>query len=167
MRGKTVRIRIALTALALILATGALAQENEAPEIETLDLTMELMPEGATRPDAVTRVIELPAAAAEAARENAARGLETADEARGRGNPANEIAEQARERGRERAQQGREDVGRGGGPPDGIGPPGSGPPGGAPPGGGPPGGGPPGGGPPGGGPPDNPGPPETPGPPGG
>jgi hypothetical protein len=138
-----------------LLANAVMAQENEAPGIETLDLTMELMPEGATRPDAITRIIELPAAAAEAARENSARGIDSANSARERGEPANETAEAARERGREQAQQSREDRGRGGGPPEGAGPPEV------------PGGGQPGGGPRGGGPPENPGPPETPGPPGG
>lgn len=149
------RNRFSLAVSLALLANAAIAQENEDPGIETLDLTMELMPEGATRPDAVTRIIELPAAAAEAARENSARGIDEANSARARGEPANETAEAARERGREQAQQGREDMGRGGGPPEGAGPPEL------------PGNGEPGGGGRGGGPPENPGPPETPGPPGG
>lgn len=155
------RTRLMSALLASLLAGGAMAQENDETPVETLDLTMELMPEGATQPDAVTRIIELPAAAAEAARENAARGLDTANaarEARGDGNGS--VAEEASERGLERAQQVREDIGRGrpdgAGPPEDLAPtdlPGDGP-------GGEPGDG------PGGGPPDNPGPPETPGPPG-
>ena len=89
----------------VLIATHAGAQESSDAPDDTLDLTMVLMPEGATTPDAVTRVIELPAAAAEAApvaAESSAEGLDTANE--------------AREQGRERAQQGREDAVRG--PPD-------------------------------------------------
>ena len=84
---------------------------------------MVLMPENATLPDAVTRVIELPAAAAEAARENAARGLDEANAAR-EPETGLENAAAASEQGRETAQQNREDRGRGasegggGGPPD-------------------------------------------------
>jgi hypothetical protein len=109
-------------------------EEGEDGAVETLDVTMRLMPEGATLPDAVTKVIELPAAAADQAREEAASGLETANEARdshGAGQAA-EAAEQGRERGqqmREQAQENRENAGRGeppatppGGP---SGPPGS------------------------------------------
>ena len=93
--------RFLLVSLALI-ATHAVAQESGDTPDDTLDLTMVLMPEGATTPDAVTRVIELPAAAAAVAAGNSADGLDTANE--------------AREQGRERAQQGREDAVRG--PPD-------------------------------------------------
>lgn len=113
-----------------LLALPANAQEGAA-DSDTLDLTMVLMPENATRPDAVTRVIELPAAAAEAARENAARGLEEANAARER-EAGIENAAAASEQGRERAQQNREDRGRGaseglgGGPPNPPGPPGDG-----------------------------------------
>jgi hypothetical protein len=129
----------------VLLAFNALAQEDPDPPIETLELTMELMPEGATQPDAITRVIELPAAVAEAARENAARGLAEANEARERRETGLAIAAEARERSVEQAQQDRENAGRGppdredipgapgnlpGGPPGGGGPPnGSGPPG--------------------------------------
>jgi hypothetical protein len=91
--------------------------------IETLDLTMILMPEGATTPAAVTRTIELPAAAAEQARERAARGLDTANGARGGPLDGPAVAADARERARdlgrelsEQAQQNRENLGRG--PPD-------------------------------------------------
>jgi hypothetical protein len=103
------------------------AQEGAA-DSDALDLTMVLMPENATLPDAVTRVIELPAAAAEAARENAARGLDEANAARER-EAGLENAAEASEQGRETAQQNREDrgrgasEGRGGGPPDSGGPP--------------------------------------------
>lgn len=108
----------------LLLATGlilvmigmlipvAWAQDDD-EQVETLDLTMTLMPEGATLPDAVTRIIELPASAAEAARQNAVRGLVRANSATGRGDDGAEGAEQAGEQGRERAQQAREDAGRG------------------------------------------------------
>lgn len=119
-----------LTAIVLLLsAVTAPAQDESAPPTEALELTMELMPEGATTPDAVTRVIELPAAVAEAARENAARGLAEANAARDNRDSGLENAEAARERGRDQAQQDRENAGRGrpedlpGGPPGGGGPP--------------------------------------------
>jgi hypothetical protein len=125
----------------------ALAQDAR-PPVETLDVTMRLMPAGATLPDAVTKVIELPPAAGDQATESSSQGLETANEARAeRGNPeAAERGEQGRERGqqmREQAQENRENAGRGGGPPESPGPPDTpgGPPGGPPtqPPGGPPG----------------------------
>ncbi len=106
--------------------------QEAAADSDALDLTMVLMPENATRPDAVTRVIELPAAAAEAARENAARGLDQANAARGQA-AGLENAAAASEQGRETAQQTREDrgrgasEGRGGGPPESGGPPEDGP----------------------------------------
>jgi hypothetical protein len=100
-----------MVAASALIASGGYAQET--PEIETLDVTMELMAEGATLPEAVTRVIELPEAAAEAARLNAAGGLERANEARGNAAQGLEIAAEARER----AQESRENAGRGG-PPD-------------------------------------------------
>jgi len=142
------RLSNLLFACTALLAFNVLAQEEPDAPVETLELTMELMPEGATQPDAITRVIELPAAAAEAARENASRGLAEANEARERRETGLEIAAEARERSTEQAQQDRENAGRGppdrgdlrtapdvpgnppGGPPGGGGPPnGSGPPG--------------------------------------
>ena len=123
--GKLILAGIALIALPVC------AQEGAA-DSDALDLTMVLMPENATLPDAVTRVIVLPAAAAEAARENAARGLDRANDARDRETGLENAAE-AGEQGRERAQQNREDrgrgasEGRGGGPPDPPGPSGDGP----------------------------------------
>jgi len=113
---KLIVIGIALVALPVSAQEGAAGSD-------ALDLTMVLMPENATLPDAVTRVIELPAAAAEAARENAVRGVDEANTARERDNGLENAAE-AGERGRERAQENREDrgrgasEGRGGGPPD-------------------------------------------------
>jgi hypothetical protein len=107
---------------AVLIALPVGAQEGAA-DSDALDLTMVLMPENATLPDAVTRVITLPAAAAEAARENAARGLNEANAAREREN-GRENAAEAGEQGRERAQDNREDrgrgaaEGRGGGPPE-------------------------------------------------
>jgi hypothetical protein len=116
----------------------AFAQEEgeEGAPVETLDVTMRLMPEGATLPDAVTKVIELPAAAADQATESAAPGLETANEARdNRGaEQAADAAEQGRERGqqmREQAQENRENAGRGEPPATPPGAP-NGPPGGPP-----------------------------------
>lgn len=130
--------KLIIAGIALV-ALPVSAQEG-ADDGDALDLTMVLMPENATLPDAVTRVIELPAAAAEAARENAARGLEEANAARER-ETGLENAAAASEQGRETAQQNREDrgrgasEGRGAGPPDSGGPPddgsgrGNGPPG--------------------------------------
>jgi len=111
-----------LAATTLLLSANGQAQEDPGPAIETLELTMELMPEGATQPDAVTRIIELPAVVAEAARENSVRGLAEANAARENQDAGLEIAEEAQERGRDQAQQDREDAGRG--PPDGFDPPG-------------------------------------------
>ena len=51
----------ALVLVSLLCGSAALAQEPGNP-VETLDVTMRLMPPGATLPDAVTKVIELPAA---------------------------------------------------------------------------------------------------------
>ena len=138
--------------LAALVAASVGAQETDNLEIETLDLTMELMPEGATLPEAVTRVIELPAAAAGAARASSSDGLDAANAARERREAGLETAAEAREQGRERAQQAQEEAGRGPpdwppGPPAGAAPPEL--PGDLP-----------------GGPPEGAGPPETPGPPG-
>jgi hypothetical protein len=146
MQNRFSKLVVACTAL---VAFNVLAQEDPDPPIETLELTMELMPEGATQPDAITRVIELPAAVAEAARENASRGLAEANAARERREAGLTIAAEARERSSEQAQQDRENAGRGppdrgdipgapdvpgnppgdppgrGGPPNGSGPPGN------------------------------------------
>src|SRR5690606_20631774 len=43
-------------------AQPAFAQEPSAADIDNLEVTMRLLPEGATRPDPVTRVIQLPEA---------------------------------------------------------------------------------------------------------
>lgn len=113
--------------LALALTVAALpAHAQDDDTIETLDVTMQLLPEGATLPDPLTSVIELPPAARDTAAENAARGLERANAARAAENPGRETAAEARERSRENAQEARENVGRGrgNGPPDGVpGPP--------------------------------------------
>ena len=114
-----------------LLIPAAQAQDAEPPPIETLELTMTLMPEGATLPESVTAIIELPATAAEAARENAARGLDRANAARAGRPELPDNAADAGEQGRERAQQARENAGRGpsdapgsgGGPPPSAGPP--------------------------------------------
>jgi hypothetical protein len=140
-------------AVAFVLGHGpahAQSAERAGDTIDTLDLTMTLMSEGATRPEAVTRIIELPAAAAAAAEENAAAGLERANQARGANRASGlDVAAEARENGqaiaqemREQAQENRENAGRG--RPDSASPPEDLP-----------------------GPPENlPGPPDVPGPPG-
>jgi hypothetical protein len=120
-----------MIAIALAATSTALAQEDSGEAIETLDLTMELMSEGATTPEAVTRIIELPEAVLEAARERAANGLDEANANRERRDEGLAIADEAREAGRERAEQAQEDAGRGqppetGPPPDIPGPPGNG-----------------------------------------
>jgi hypothetical protein len=127
---------LAVTAATMTLvAPRAYTQEDDADGVETLDVTMTLMPEGATLPDAVTRLIELPDAAAETARESAAQGLETANEARANRDAGLGVAGEARENGREfgqevreQAQENSENAGRGGrpdpaGPPEVPGPP--------------------------------------------
>ena len=128
--------KINLLLVSLLSSGAALAQEEGNPA-DTLDVTMRLMPAGATLPDAVTKVIELPAAAADRASESSSQGLGTANEARANhgAEQAAEAAEQGRERGqqmREQAQENRENAGRGGppespGPPDGPGGPGNSP----------------------------------------
>lgn len=122
----------------------AAAQEGDGSASDTLDLTMTLLPEGATTPEAVTRTIELPDAAALRAEPP---GLDRADESRQRRGAGLETAAGAREQGREfgqqmaqQAQEGRENAGRGAngerpelpdrapdspGPPEGRGPPGN------------------------------------------
>ena len=127
----------ALILMSLLCGSAALGQEPSTP-VETLDVTMQLMPAGATLPDAVTKVIELPAAASDDAEEASSEGLDTANEARGdKGPPPGaDAGEQGRERGQqmreqahEQAQENRENAGHHG-PPDSPGPPG--PPGGPP-----------------------------------
>jgi hypothetical protein len=134
--------KLIVAGIALV-ATAAGAQEG-AQEDDALELTMVLLPENATLPDAVTRVIVLPEAASATAEENAASGLDQANAARERREDGLENAAEASETGREHAQQNREDRGRGAanGPPEQPGPPDS-----------------PAGGPGQGGPPETPGPP--------
>ncbi len=58
----SVRVGAVAAALALgVAAAPAVAQERQ-PDVDNLEVTMRLLPEGATRPEAVTRVIELPEA---------------------------------------------------------------------------------------------------------
>jgi hypothetical protein len=96
---------ISATAAAFLLSGSlAAAQETEA-DVEAggdLDVTMTLLPEGATQPDPVTRTIALPDEAAETeAAESSAEGLATANEARQRREAGLETAAEARERGQE------------------------------------------------------------------
>jgi hypothetical protein len=108
--------------LSILVGCGvALAQEparvSEEELLDTLDVTMVLLPEGATVPDAVTRTIELPRAAADSANPP---GVDTASSARNGRERGLENAAEAREQGREfgqqmsqQAQEGRENAGRG------------------------------------------------------
>jgi len=61
-------------------ATSAVAQEDRAPDVDNLEVTMRLLPEGATRPDAVTRVIELPEALRSRLADEAIGGTSDADD---------------------------------------------------------------------------------------
>jgi len=59
------RVRALAAALVLVLGAAALpaaAQDERAADVDNLEVTVRLLPEGATRPDPVTRVIELPEA---------------------------------------------------------------------------------------------------------
>ncbi len=62
---------LALAAVSLAAAQEAVPDED----IDNLDVTMRLLPEGATRPDAVTRVIELPEAVRARVAESRARDV--------------------------------------------------------------------------------------------
>lgn len=129
-----------LLALGVLLAGAAGAQQpaDDEPVPRELEVTMTLMPEGAREPEAVTRVIELPAAASARAAEASEHGLSRADAAREARQEGLDRAAEAREKGRElgeeiaeQARENREDAGRGrppepppGGPPqDPPGPP--------------------------------------------
>lgn len=115
--------------LAAALALGALgARAQDAPDDDASDadfeLTITLLPPGATQPDAVTRRIELPPAVVEQGNSGDAEGLETAEEVRERRAVGLENAAEAVERGRElgeavseQARETRENAGRGE-PPD-------------------------------------------------
>ncbi|HEX6995878.1 MAG TPA: hypothetical protein VF339_17230 [Gammaproteobacteria bacterium] len=77
--------RIGAIAAALVLGAAALpavAQDRPPPDVDNLEVTMRLLPEGATRPDAVTRVIELPEALRSRLADEATGGAAGADDAR-------------------------------------------------------------------------------------
>ncbi|HSD70431.1 MAG TPA: hypothetical protein VLB07_12800 [Woeseiaceae bacterium] len=126
---------VAATMAVAIAANDAAIAQNTKPDDATfaeLEVTMVLMPPGATRPDAVTKTIELPRPARDTGDDNSSKGQDTADEARENREDGLETAGNARERGREfgqemaeQARENREDAGRGnapdeppGGPPD-------------------------------------------------
>ncbi len=108
----------------LLMAVGVAADEGadavETPPspppalTESLELTMTLLPRGATGPEAVVRTIPLPAPVRAGVR---ADGTEAAEQARQRRQDGLDTATEARELGREfgqqRAEQAREDAGRG------------------------------------------------------
>lgn len=115
-----------ITAIAWIAIKPAAAQESTQGEAlpAELEVTMVLMPQGAGRPDVVTKTIELPRPANETGNDNSSKGRDTADEARENRQDGLDTAEEARERGREfgqdmaeQARENREDAGRGD-PPD-------------------------------------------------
>jgi len=114
---------LTIAAAVLLLLTGrATGQESADAEVEIddLEVTMTLLPADGARPEAITRTITLPPAAERTG----------ADDAADRGAEGREIAEEARDRGREfgqemaeQARENREDAGRGGPPEDPPGPP--------------------------------------------
>lgn len=98
----------------------AYAQDESDGDDSDFEVTMTLLPEGATQPDALTRIIELPPRVVEEGRDNAQQGLDNANDARERRekglNRAAEAAENGRALGeamREQAQENRENAGRG------------------------------------------------------
>lgn len=101
---------LAALLLALAVAAPAAAQpgDDDAGPTESLELTIMLMPENATTPESVTRVIELPAHAAAEAAEKAADGLDQANAGRARREDGLDTAAAARENGREFGQAMRE-----------------------------------------------------------
>jgi hypothetical protein len=110
---------IGVAALAGFLAVSANAQERA---LERLELTMALLPEDAVDAEVITRRIELPPAAPDAAA-NSQRPAEPPGQANGQG-PGLDTAAEARERGREfgqnvaaQARENRENAGRGDDPP--------------------------------------------------
>ena len=115
----------AILAIVLTMGNTAMAQDpkgNDAVAVE-LEVTMVLLPQGAARPEVITKSIELPRPAAASGGESE-QGRDTADEARDNRQDGLDTAAEARERGREfgqdmaeQARENREDAGRGG-PPD-------------------------------------------------
>jgi hypothetical protein len=122
----TTKQRRAHAACAVLVAAIAGVGHSQETRDASLEVTIRLLPENAARPDEITRRIELPPAAANPAAPPA-RPAEDApagdDNNNGRGR---EVAEEARERGRdfgqevaEQARENRENAGR----PDDRGPP--------------------------------------------
>lgn len=74
---RSIRYLLCAGAVLVCAAGPAAAQDSDArraEDAENLDVTMRLLPEGATRPDAVTSVIELPEAVRRAAESSESRG---------------------------------------------------------------------------------------------
>jgi hypothetical protein len=97
---------ILVSAIALLLSFGSAWSQDDATEAEA-EATIRLMGAAeAELPDAVTKEITLPDSVSEdsAAVENAARGLETANENRLRREDGLATADEARERGAEMAE---------------------------------------------------------------
>lgn len=103
---------VGLSILCLLLSASlVLAQEDDASDADPAEATIRLMGMvEAESPDAVTKEILLPPAAAEntAAVENAARGLQKAQENRDRRENGLSRADEARERGAEMAEEARQ-----------------------------------------------------------
>jgi len=116
---------VVLFAIAWTASGPALGQEptqGDALPAE-LEVTMVLMPQGAGRPEVITKTIELPRPAKDTGDDNSSKGRDTADVARENRQDGLETAGEARERGREfgqelaeQARENREDAGRGNAP---------------------------------------------------
>lgn len=137
---KGIGSRAVLVMAACFIGTAVLGQEPPDDEAvpEELELTMTLMPANAELPEAVTKTLELPPAAAARGAEASEPGRDRAGDARGSRQEGLDTAAEARERGlelgeamAEQARENREDAGRGDppatppdGPPDDLpGPP--------------------------------------------
>jgi hypothetical protein len=94
--------------LMLIVAAALAVPMAASAQDELDDLEMDVMEAGATPNEASTRVLALPEEASDTARENAQRGLDTANAAR----------EERGEFGTDTAESARDSAGDAGGPPD-------------------------------------------------
>ncbi len=128
----TTKRTIELLMSAVLLSAIAFAAKAQGPSDTSLEVTIKLLPENAVGPGEITREIELPPAAANAAArpENPTDGAPPGA-SRGEGQGL-DVAAEARERGREygqevaeQARENRENAGRpdDAGPPDGAGRP--------------------------------------------
>lgn len=109
--------------LAATVAAGPVAAQSATAPDDELELTMTLLPESATEPDAVTKNIELPAPASDQGVAKSADGTANANQAHEGRDSGLANAAEAQERGRDigqtiaaEAHDNREDQGRGNAP---------------------------------------------------